>query len=132
MMERLQILNDGERSWVHRAFIENCNNQYKKEVLNEMATLKEEAQEYEPPQTKNIADLESVGVDFELENREGKDNEGKVFKYKVIVMNGEDYRVPGKVLGDLKVILEKKPDLKTFSVTKKGEGLKTQYTIITD
>ena len=95
-----------------------------------MTTLKEEAVAFVPIQTKNIADLQIVDVNLNLEDREGKDKDGVVFKYKVIVVNGEDYRVPGKVIGDLKAILEKKPDLKQFSVSKKGSGLSTQYTVI--
>ena len=95
-----------------------------------MAKLKDEAKAYVPEQTKNIADLKEVSVELNLEDREKIDNEGKPYKYKVIVVNGEDYRVPGKVLGDLKSILEKKSTLKTFSVSKKGTGLNTQYTVI--
>lgn len=95
-----------------------------------MATLKEEARAYTPQLTKNIADLEKVDVNLDLEDREGTDKNGEVFKYKVIVVNNEEYRVPGKILGDLKSILEKKPTLKTFSVSKKGTGLNTQYTVI--
>ena len=96
-----------------------------------MTSIKEQAQEYEALQVKNIAELEIVDVDLQLEDREGTNKEsGEVFKYKVIILNNEEYRVPGKVLGDLKAILEKKPDLKHFSVTKKGSGLQTQYTVI--
>ena len=96
-----------------------------------MAKLKEEARDYEPPQTKNIADLEKVSVDVDLEDREGSDKNGKKFKYKVFIADGEDYRVPGVVLGDLKEILKEKPFLKFFKVNKKGEGLQTKYTVIT-
>jgi len=46
-----------------------------------MATLKETANEYVAPQTKNIADLEKVPVEIELLDGEGKDNNGEVFKY---------------------------------------------------
>lgn len=95
-----------------------------------MATLKEAAQAYEAPQTKNIADLDKVPIDFELYDKEGKDANEKVFKYKAIQVNGEFYRVPGKILGDVKEILKVKPDMKSFMVTKKGEGLKTTYTVI--
>ncbi len=100
--------------------------------LKQMAqkTLKEEAQDYVPQQTKNIADLPEVDVDLVLEDRTGKDKDQKEFSYKVIVVEGEDYRVPGKVLGDLKSIMEKKPGLKKFAVSKKGIGLNTQYTVI--
>jgi hypothetical protein len=95
-----------------------------------MAKLKDEALQYEAPQTKNIADLKEVSVELDLQDREGKDNNGEVFKYKVIVVEGEDYRVPGSVIGNLKGILEKKPDLKKFSVSKQGEGMNTRYTLI--
>ncbi len=94
------------------------------------ATLKEAALAYEAPQTKNIAELDEVSVDFALVDCEGKDKDGEVFKYKAIQINNENYRVPGIVLGDLKVILAAKPDLKKFKVSRKGEGLKTQYTVI--
>lgn len=95
-----------------------------------MEKLKDAALQYEQPSTKNIADLDSVDVELNLEDREGKDNNGEVFKYKVVVVNGEDYRVPGSVIGNLKGILQKKPDLKTFSVAKQGEGMNTRYSVI--
>ena len=96
-----------------------------------MATIKEEAKQYIPEQVKNIADLPEVSVDLQLEDREGKNKEtGETFKYKVVSINGEDYRIPLKVIGDVKSILEKKPDLQKFAVTKKGIGLNTQYTVI--
>jgi len=93
-------------------------------------TLKDEAKEYTPQQTKNIADLPDVSTSLVVEDRVGQDKDGKEFKYKVVVVDGEDYRVPGKVLGDLKAILEKKPSLAKFAVTKKGTGLQTTYTVI--
>ena|SRR3990167_9651632 len=93
-------------------------------------SLKEEAKAYVPQQTKNISDLSEVSVELVLEDRKGKDKNGDEFAYRVIVVDGEDYRVPGKVLGDLKSILEKKPSLSKFAVSKKGTGLNTQYTVI--
>ena len=95
-----------------------------------MASLKDSAKEYEPPTTKNIADLKEVSTDLELEDREGHDQNNEKFKYKVIVVEGEDYRVPGSVLGNLKVILEKNPAIKRFSVSKQGTGMNTRYTVI--
>ncbi len=95
-----------------------------------MAKLGEEAKAYEPPQTKNIADLEEVRTDLEVEEREGMNNDGKKFSYKVVVLNGEDYRVPASVLKSLKAILEDKPELQRFKVKKSGEGLKTEYVVI--
>ncbi|KKK40639.1 hypothetical protein LCGC14_3018650 [marine sediment metagenome] len=104
--------------------------QPKVEGGNKMATLREEAQAYEPPQTKNIADLEEARTDLEVEEREGMNNDGKKFSYKVVVLNGEDYRVPASVLKSLKAILEDKPELQRFKVKKSGEGLKTEYVVI--
>lgn len=94
-------------------------------------TLREEAKAYEPQQVKNISDLPEVSVDLVLEDREGTNKDTQqTFSYKVIIVDGEEYRVPGKVLGDLRSILEKKPSLKKFAVSKKGTGLNTQYTVI--
>lgn len=95
-----------------------------------MAKLNEEALNYTAPTTKNIADLEVVQTNLELQDRVGKDSNGEEFKYKVIIVNGEEYRVPGSVLGNLKAILENKADLKTFKVTKQGTGMNTKYTVI--
>lgn len=95
-----------------------------------MTTLKEAAKAYTPKQTLNIADLPEVPTDLQLEDREGMDNEGKPFKYKVINLNGADYRVPGSVIGDLKALMEEKPNLAKFKVIKKGTGMNTRYTSI--
>ena len=93
-------------------------------------TLREESQEYEPSTTKNIADLEAVSLDMKTEDREGKTKEGKVFNYKVIVIDNLEYRVPASVLGDIKTIMSAKPTLKTVKVIKKGTGMNTEYTVI--
>ncbi len=97
-----------------------------------MVTIKEEAQNYESEQTKNIADLDKVSVDLNIEPelRKGTNNDGKEFKYKVTIVDGEEYRVPNSVLKNLKVILKAKPDLKTFKVVKTGEGMNTSYTVV--
>ena len=95
-----------------------------------MAKLFEEARSYETPQTKNIADLEVVRTDAEVEEKEYQKEDGSTFKMRVLTVNNEDYRVPVSVLKSLKAILEVKPDLKTFQVKKTGEGFKTEYTVI--
>lgn len=97
-----------------------------------MASIKEEAMAYEPKASiKNIADLPEVSTDIELKDGEGKNKEtGEDFKYKFIDVNGEEYRVPNKVIGDLKVILEENKDLKKFKVKRTGAGLETRYTVI--
>ena len=95
-----------------------------------METLMNESLNYKPPKSLNIADLEAVSLNNVIEDREKKDSEGKLFKYKVILVDGEEYRVPGPVLGAIKEILQEKPDLKTVKVKKKGEGINTKYTVV--
>jgi len=95
-----------------------------------MTNLRETAKAYEPTQTHNIAELEAVSLDVQIEERTGKDKDGKEFSYHVALVVGEEYRVPATVLKDIKAIMSAKPTLKTIKVIKKGEGMKTQYTVI--
>lgn len=95
-----------------------------------MVSIKESAQAYEPPQTLNIADLDKIPIDLELKDGEGKDKDGEVFKYKYAVVDGKQYRVAGTILGGIKAILQKMPDLKFVQVIKQGEGMGTRYTVI--
>jgi hypothetical protein len=94
-----------------------------------MASLKEEAQAYEPKQTLNIADLYRVDLSFPLEDRTGTDKDGKEFKYKVMIANGQEFRVPNTVLEEIQKMLDLKPDLKFVKVEKSGTGLSTRYTV---
>jgi len=96
-----------------------------------MTTLSEFAKTYVPASTKNISDLKEVSVNLVLEDREGFDKKGNSFKYKVIVVEGVDYRVPSSVIGNLKAILEKKPSMTKFSVARQGKTKDdTKYTVI--
>ena len=99
-----------------------------------MVTLKETAQAYEPKHTLNIADLEKFDISEPIEERDGKDNEGKSFNYKVLVRDGEDYRIPNTVIESIKNILEANAkhgkELETFSVEKSGEGMNTKYQVV--
>ena len=95
-----------------------------------MVTLNEFARAYEPPMTKNIADLKEVSIDLAIEPRSGKDDNNEEFTYNVVVIDKVEYRVPNSVLTGLKAILEKKPTLKKFSVSKTGQGLNTKYQVI--
>ncbi len=96
----------------------------------EMATIKEEAQAYEPPQTLNIADLDKIPIDLELKDGTGKDKEGLEFKYKYAVVDGKQYRVAGSILGGIKAILQKMPNLQFVQVIKQGQGMNTRYQVI--
>ena len=95
-----------------------------------MKSIKQASQEYEPPKTKNIADLDKVSVDIPIEERTFQDSEGKDFTIEVVVVDGEDYRVPVSVKKALKVILADNKNLKHFKVLVSGEGLKTQYNVV--
>ena len=95
-----------------------------------MATLREEAMAYEPPQRFNIADLEKFPIDIELKPGEGTNKKGEKFTYKFALIDDKEYRVAGTIIGGIKAILQKMPDLKYVSVIKQGEGLDTRYQVI--
>lgn len=95
-----------------------------------MGTIKEMAKEHVLTTTKNIADLEQVNVDIEINNRKGTNEVGKEFEYNYITVNNQDYRMPNSVLGQLKVLLADNPQLELFKVKKTGEGMNTRYTVI--
>lgn len=92
--------------------------------------LRETAKAYEPQSTHNVAELEAVSLDAPIEERTAKDKDGKEFSYNVVLVAGDEFRVPATVLKDIKAIMIAKPSLKTVKVIKKGEGFKTQYTVI--
>ena len=95
-----------------------------------MSTIGEEAKAYEPQRMKNIADLEVVSVkhEFKKETRQDKDKDDYTVSF--IVIDGEEYRVPNSVLEQLKTLMEEKPEMTAFKVSKKGEGLNTSYQVI--
>jgi hypothetical protein len=96
-----------------------------------MSNIKDSASAYIPAKMKNIADLPSIDVNLELKDGEGIDEAGKVYKYKYFEVESEKFRVPAVVLGQLKDILEARPDTKTFKVKKSGQGKEgTKYTTI--
>lgn len=95
-----------------------------------MATLRETAQEYEPPQTLNIAELDKIPIDIELYDGEGKKADGETFAYKYAKIDGKDYRVAGSIIGGIKAILKKMPSLKFVTVIKQGQGMNTRYQVI--
>jgi len=94
-----------------------------------MTSLKEEAIAYVQKQTLNVADLDKVDLSFPIEDRVGTDNEGKDFKYKVIVMNDQEYRIPNTVIEEIQKILKLKPETKAVKVSKTGAGLNTRYSV---
>jgi len=95
-----------------------------------MSNLKEEAENYTVPKTKNVVDLEELDLSTEVITKEFTDSEDKLFTVDVVEVDGEEYRVPKSVVKQIKAILEAKPDLQKVKVTKSGEGLKTEYQVI--
>ena len=57
-------------------------------------------------------------------------SDGEVFKYKYAVIDGQEYRVAGSVIGQIKTILEKMPNTKYVTVSKQGTGLSTRYIVM--
>ena len=102
-----------------------------KDILNyTMVSLKKQAEDYVPTQTKNIAELKLVSVNVEVLNKDGERKDGSKFNYNYILVDEEEYRVPNPVLGQLQALLLDNPKLEQFKVTKSGEGVKTEYTTI--
>jgi len=98
--------------------------------MDEQKSLKDTALAYESKSVGNIADLPKVTTALKVEDREGTNDEGKTFQYKVIVVDGQEYRVPASVLKSLKAILDDNPELQEFKVKKSGTGMNTEYTVI--
>ncbi len=100
-----------------------------------MSKISEYVKDYEPTtKTKNIAELDKVSTDLELEDDDyefTKDGETKTVKQKVIVVDGENYRVPVTVIQQLKILIEDDPDLKSFKVKRSGSTKDdTRYQVI--
>lgn len=95
-----------------------------------MASIKEVAQTFEPPKTLNIADVDRIPLTLDVLDGIGKDKEDKVFKYKYTIIDGKEYRIAGTILGGIKALLKKMPDLKYVSVVRDGEGRNTRYQVI--
>ncbi len=98
--------------------------------MEKMETLRNAAEAYTPPVTKNITELGRVPVDVEIKDESFTKEDGEEFTIKKISINDTDYRVPVTVLKQLKEILKEMPELKFFKVNKTGEGMKTTYTTI--
>ncbi len=95
-----------------------------------MSTIGEEAKAYEPQRMKNIADLEAVSVKQELKTEQRKDKAKEPYTVSFFVLNDDEYRVPNSVLEQLQTMLQEKPEMTTFKVLKKGEGLNTTYQVV--
>ena len=95
-----------------------------------METLRTAAANYQAPQTLNIAELEKIPIDIELKDGSGKNREGEEFTYKYAVIEGKEYRVAGSIIGGIKALLEKLPELEFVSVIKQGQGMNTRYQVI--
>ena len=108
---------------------DNLNNKEVKKIAT-TTTLKEAALEYETPQTKNIAELEVVSTGIPIIERVFKEGTAEEFRFNVITVGNEDFRVPNSVLNSLKMILDENSKLEHFKVKKEGTGLQTKYTVI--
>ena len=90
--------------------------------MEKQNTIKDEAEAYEQPSTRNISELAFVLVTEPILTYNSPETAEKPFSYKYITRDGEKYRVPGVVIGQLKDILESNPLLQKFKVKKSGTG----------
>ena len=97
---------------------------------NKMETLKNMAEQYEAPQTLNIADLDRISVDIEVKQTTKKNKDGEEFSYLYAEIDGKEYRIAGSILGGIKALLQKMPTLKAVSVIKDGQGMNTRYQVV--
>ena len=96
-----------------------------------MATIGEQSKAYEPPTTKNIADLEVIDIQWDMKTETfTKKETGEDFTVDFVEVCGERYRVPTSVLKQLKEQMAEISDLRYFKVRKTGTGLGTEYTVI--
>jgi len=102
-----------------------------------MTKLNEYAKDFEPvSKTKNIADLQEVSteidlIDDEFEFTDKVTKQVKTVTQKVIIVEGEQYRVPVSVISQLKVVLEDNPNCQKFKVKKTGTTMDdTRYQVI--
>ena len=102
-----------------------------------MTKLDQYAKDFVPTaKTKNIADLKEVSTDIELIDDEFEvtdkvTKQVKTVQQKLIVVEGEQYRIPVSVISQLKAILEDNPTCKKFKVLKTGTTMDdTRYQVI--
>lgn len=102
-----------------------------------MTKLNDFAKDFEPQsKTKNIADLKEVSTEIDLiddtfEVTDKVTKQVKTVRQKIIIVEGEQYRVPTSVISQLKVILEDNPGCKAFKVKKSGTTMDdTRYLVI--
>jgi hypothetical protein len=100
-------------------------------MTNTQTSLIEAAMNYVPPmKTKNISELQQVPVNIDVitEQKEGKDGP---YVESTITVDGQKYRIPQSVLGQLKTYLKELPTMKYFKVIKVGSTKDdTKYTVI--
>jgi len=94
-----------------------------------LTTLKDTALQYKPDTLGNISELASVPVSMEVHEEEAVNQDGKPYSFKYIIVNEQRYRVPKPVIEQLQTIIQLKPEVSLFKVTKTGTGLGTKYKV---
>ena len=95
-----------------------------------MATIRDAAKKYEPAKTLNIADLQKVSTENDIQHKAVNKGTPEEFEYDFIVVSGQEYRVPKTVIKQLKQQLTVKPMATAFKVLKDGTGMNTEYTVV--
>lgn len=94
-----------------------------------MKQLNDFLKDYTPPVFETIEQAGVIPTDVDIDERQEEFDGKKTVNYYITV-NGKEYRMPVSVLVALQEIMNDNPDVKSFKVLKKGEGLQTRYTTI--
>jgi hypothetical protein len=85
-----------------------------------MPTLKEFAGSYSGK--KDITDIKRIPVDLPINSGTFKNSEGKDMPFNYFEIEGYKYTIKAKVLAQMKYLLEQKPNIKAFKVSKAPNG----------
>jgi hypothetical protein len=103
---------------------------------NKMANINDTAKETIEVKFTTIDQLDKIDSAIEVfSDGEGQKKDGEKFTYSYIMVAEGEVRVPKTVLLEIKAQNEErtksnKPLIKSFKVTKKGEGINTSYSVV--
>lgn len=94
-----------------------------------MVSIYEFAKAYEPPQIGNVADLDALPLELDIQSKEAKNQEGETYTYNFVVIKDKTYRVPASVIEEIQLVLKLRPETKSVKVSKSGTGMSTRYRV---
>jgi hypothetical protein len=85
-----------------------------------MPTLKEFASTYSGK--KDITDVKRIPVETQVNSGTFKNSDGKDMPFNYFEIDSYKYTIKAKVLAQIKYLLEQKPNIKAFKVSKAPNG----------